>query len=263
MQQFNYHTHTTRCGHACGRDEDYVIQAIRNGYKKIGFSDHMPYKNGYVKGKRMHYDELEDYISSILYLKRKYKDQIEIRIGLEFENYHDQLDEIMTNRNRFDYMILGQHEPALFAPPIYDHHQDKDIRLYADRIVEAIHKGMVDIVAHPDLYMYGTEEWNVACEVAAHKICKAAQEYDVPLELNLNGLKFGKCRRGKEYRYLYPYRKFWEVASSYHVKTIFGLDAHEPQKYADKASYDIVKRDILYDIPLTFLDDLDFIEKLK
>lgn len=61
MQQFNYHTHTTRCGHACGRDEDYVIQAIRNGYKKIGFSDHMPYKNGYVKGKRMHYDELEDH----------------------------------------------------------------------------------------------------------------------------------------------------------------------------------------------------------
>ena len=42
MQSFNYHAHTKRCGHAIGEDEEYVIEAIRNGYQRIGVSDHMP-----------------------------------------------------------------------------------------------------------------------------------------------------------------------------------------------------------------------------
>ena len=35
MQKFNYHTHTTRCGHAQGSDESYVLEAIKNGYTHI------------------------------------------------------------------------------------------------------------------------------------------------------------------------------------------------------------------------------------
>ena len=29
----NYHTHTTRCMHATGDDEDYVLSAIKGGYR--------------------------------------------------------------------------------------------------------------------------------------------------------------------------------------------------------------------------------------
>ena len=38
---YNYHTHTSRCGHAIGEDEEYVIEAINASYKGIGFSDHV------------------------------------------------------------------------------------------------------------------------------------------------------------------------------------------------------------------------------
>ena len=38
----NYHTHTTRCGHAVGEDREYVETAIRRGLKVLGFSDHVP-----------------------------------------------------------------------------------------------------------------------------------------------------------------------------------------------------------------------------
>ena len=41
----NYHTHTTRCHHAEGSDEDYIIEAIKAGYKTLGFSDHAPWQN--------------------------------------------------------------------------------------------------------------------------------------------------------------------------------------------------------------------------
>ena len=34
----NYHTHTTRCMHATGSDEDYVLSAIKGGYQELGFS---------------------------------------------------------------------------------------------------------------------------------------------------------------------------------------------------------------------------------
>ena len=53
MQNFNYHSHTERCGHAVGSDEAYVKEAIRNGYRYMGFSDHAPYRNGDAPGERM------------------------------------------------------------------------------------------------------------------------------------------------------------------------------------------------------------------
>lgn len=40
MQTFNYHTHTKRCGHADGDDEQYVRAAMMTGFKELGFSEH-------------------------------------------------------------------------------------------------------------------------------------------------------------------------------------------------------------------------------
>ncbi len=42
MIKTNYHSHTTRCKHAVGSDEAYVLAAIEAGLDEIGFSDHAP-----------------------------------------------------------------------------------------------------------------------------------------------------------------------------------------------------------------------------
>jgi len=68
----NYHTHTKRCGHAIGLDEEYVLSAISNGYVELGFSDHISHDN---------VEQNEEYIQSIQQLKEKYKDQIDIKIA--------------------------------------------------------------------------------------------------------------------------------------------------------------------------------------
>ena len=44
MMKTNFHTHTARCGHASGRDEEYVQSAIRGGYQVLGFADHSPWQ---------------------------------------------------------------------------------------------------------------------------------------------------------------------------------------------------------------------------
>ena len=62
----NYHTHTTRCMHATGSDEDYVLSAIKGGYQELGFSDHTPWKyhTDYVADMRMLPEELPGYARS-------------------------------------------------------------------------------------------------------------------------------------------------------------------------------------------------------
>ena len=83
----NFHTHTSRCMHASGKDEEYVLAAIEAGYEVLGFSDHTPWKydSDFVANMRMPLSQFDEYYQSISSLKEKYKDQIEIKIGLECE----------------------------------------------------------------------------------------------------------------------------------------------------------------------------------
>ncbi len=255
MQKFNYHSHTKRCGHAIGEDEEYVLEAIKNGYTRMGFSDHAPFKDGYSEQERMAKEELNAYIESVKALQSKYQDQIEIVIGLEFEFYKAQLAEIKEYKEQMDYLIIGQHENELFQKGIYEHYEDEDVLTYAQLIVEALEMGLADIVAHPDLFMYDKKEWTKACDEATHMICQAASKMKVPLEVNLNGIRYGKVQLGDEYRYRYPHRKFWEIAQNYDVEVIFGLDAHEPSKYSDHQCYEIVTNEIIKGLKLNFKPD--------
>ena len=255
IQEFNYHTHTKRCGHATGEDEEYVLAAIENGYKRIGFSDHAPYRLGHDKNERMDKEEFDEYIASITQLADKYKDQIDIRIGLECEFFEEQLDELLEYKDRLDYIILGQHEAALRGYSFYEPNSDEAILHYAHLIQKACKMHFPDLLAHPDLFMYATPEWTPACEQATRIICESAVEANIPIEVNLNGLRYGKRQIGNELRYTYPYRKFWEIASEYPVKVVYGLDAHTPEKFADFDCFKIVQKEILNGIQLDFLTD--------
>ena len=52
--EYNYHTHNHRCGHAGGDCYDYANEAVKKGIKKLGFSDHGPFKD-FDPGFRMAY----------------------------------------------------------------------------------------------------------------------------------------------------------------------------------------------------------------
>lgn len=120
---------------------------------------------------------------------------------------------------------------------------------------------MADIVAHPDLFMYSRAQWSDACEQAAQMICDAALAADVPLEVNMGGIKRGMRTIGRQNRLVYPYRRFWEVAARKGNKVIYGLDAHDPQEYLKKEQYDIVD-EVIAGLDLHFVDALTFSHKL-
>ncbi len=82
-----FHVHTFRCLHAsmC-EDEVYVERALELNAKSIWFTDHAPFP-GDPFGHRMKYEELEEYLITLTDLKEKYRDRIDIHIGLETEYF--------------------------------------------------------------------------------------------------------------------------------------------------------------------------------
>lgn len=111
MQNFNYHTHTYRCGHADldYTDEEYVIDFIKMGFKKIAFTDHCPEKIDKRPNIRMEYNQRIEYLKSINNLKEKYADEIKIESGYEVEYLHGQEENLKELKNKTDKIILGQH----------------------------------------------------------------------------------------------------------------------------------------------------------
>ena len=70
----NYHTHTWRCRHATGTEEEYIQRAFDRGLTVFVFSDHTPYifPGDYYCRMRMYPDELADYAATVHGLKEKY-----------------------------------------------------------------------------------------------------------------------------------------------------------------------------------------------
>lgn len=236
MIPYCYHTHTKRCGHAIGEDEEYVLEAIAAGVRKMGFSDHIMLPSFSQPGIRGDYALLDDYLNSVKYLKEKYKDKIKISCGFEaeyspnFVSYY----KLLLESGKIDYLILGQHFNFSNNTVLdyYGHIHDKEqLFKYRDQVVEAMSTGLFSFLAHPDLYMSSYEKFDVHAKNVAMAICKASLEYNIPLEINLAGIRKGLVQVGNEKRYLYPYLPFWKVVAKYKCKVIIGVDAHNPHDF--------------------------------
>lgn len=238
---YNYHTHTFRCNHATGSEEEYIITAIKAGVKYMGFSDHAPYRfpDGYESFYRMPMATAEDYFSVLKALREKYKGQIEIKIGFEMEYYPSHFEAMLKNVVDFgaEYLILGQHF-------LYEEHPngvassgakgEQNLKEYVSLVVNGIKTGRFTYVAHPDLIAYNEDDTVYANEM--RKICVASREYNVPLEINFLGIRFNRH---------YPNKKFWKIVGEEQSPVTFGFDAHTVEEAGDteseKAALELVK----------------------
>ena len=59
------------------------------------------------------------------------------------------------------------------------------------------------------------------------RICAAARQKSIPLEINLLGIRDGRH---------YPREAFWRFAGEEGVPVTFGFDAHDPKSACDEAS---------------------------
>ncbi len=241
----NYHTHTARCHHAIGKDEDYVKSAIAAGFDELGFSDHTPwrYHSDFVSHMRMRLEKFQDYKQSVLALKEKYRDQISIKLGLEveyFPQYMGWLREFLR-QEQVDYIIFGNHyylsdeKRVYFGTACVD---ERYLELYCEQCIEGMESGLYSYLCHPELFMRGYPRFDERCEKIAYRICEAAKRLNIPLEYNLAGAAYNEINHVHEY----PHPRFWEIAREVGNTAIIGSDAHHYEDlrnpyYWDKAQH--------------------------
>ena len=247
MQDFNFHGHTYRCKHADFdySDEDYVKEAIKSGLKVMCFTDHAPNSVDKRTNMRMGYEERYDYYDSIDSLKEKYKDKIDIYKGFEVEYTGDNEEELKMFKKETDFLILGQHfiiSDGNVKIANYSKYTDEDLKNYTETIEKALELGIISVLAHPDFVFLARNSFDDADEEMAHKICMACEKNNVPIEINLNKIfaktyfdysnKTLRPYEKPEYYFdklegiKYPMKRFWEIASLYDIKVLYGIDSH-------------------------------------
>lgn len=248
MQNFNYHQHTYRCGHADldTKDEEYVKEYIKMGFKEIAFTDHCPEKNKIDKRThmRMDYQEKDEYLDSIRKLKEKYADKIQIESGYEVEYLPGEEENLRELKEETDKIILGQHfiyddnnNLKIFDPKVV--FTDKELLRYGEYIDKAMELNIPDIVAHPDVFMNSRDNFDEIEAKVSNVICKSAEKYNIPLEINMAKIFNSVFYEDKKLHILskdeqvkrllkvkYPCREFWEIAANYNVKVLYGIDVH-------------------------------------
>ena len=193
--------------------------------------------------------ELEDYVTSVLSLREKYADKIEIKLGLELEYYPGCFTQTLNvlKQYPFDYFLLGQHalgdeqDDYLTGWPTED---EEILKRYVRQTVEGLHTGAFSCFAHPDIIKFigdpGVYKKHMRVLIREAKAC------GIPLELNLLGLMTGRN---------YPNRLFWEMVAEEGAEAIIGFDAHQPAVLRDE-DLDAMIADWVGDLDIRWIDTL-------
>jgi histidinol-phosphatase (PHP family) len=235
---YTYHSHTYRCGHAVGTDEEYVKKAIEGHYEILGFSDHVMLPNLSQPGMRGDFSLEEGYFKSVRDLQKKYAKQIKIYLAFEAEWYGDLYRDYyhhLLADGLIDYLLLGQHD---FISPegvltFYGRLEDKRQATlnYTEDLIAGIKSGLFIYVAHPDLFMAWYDSWDALAQDCASRIIDAAMEMNIPLEVNMGPSRWGRRNRiGEAIDVAYPYPEFWDMVSEAGASVIIGVDDHDPNE---------------------------------
>ena len=258
----NYHSHTTRCHHAKGSDEEYILSAIKGGFDEIGFSDHCPwpFENGYSSRIRMDVSEFENYVTSVQALKEKYKNQISVKIGLECEYFEEYLPWLknLIHEYKLDYVIFGNHFSENESRGYYfgtETTSKEALYQYMETAIKGMETGLFSYFAHPDLFMRSWTDLNEDFYYVCRKICEKAKELDILLEYNISGYIYNRDFNVNGF----PNINFWTIAAEVGCKAIIGIDAHhnmyyETEEYRNRALKDLA------DLNIEVVETMPFIQ---
>ena len=162
----NLHTHST---YTDGRDtpEEMILEAVAKGFSGIGFSEHsyMPFS---PSKSQLRPEDTEKYRAEIYALKEKYKGQIDIFCGIEFEFnsamiYHS-FDYLIGSVHYLDFgdAILGFDRSLEGVEAYISDNFGGDSLAFAKKYYETMamlpQKGKFDILGHFDLLTKNNEQ---------------------------------------------------------------------------------------------------------
>ncbi|MEZ4774054.1 MAG: histidinol-phosphatase [Bacteroidia bacterium] len=247
MHWTNYHSHTQ---YSDGKftPEDHLKTAIELEMVALGFSCHSPLP--FFRPWSMKLERMEQYCEDIARLKEKYKEQIEVYLGMEMDFLPGIFDEKSTlfSRDKLDYIvgsihfvdtfsngepweIDGEHEVFLKGlREIFDNDSQRAIKRYFEITREMITRLKPEVVGHIDKIKIQSEggrlfdpdsDWYRA-EVMATLETLASE--GLILEVNTRGSYKKKLQEN------YPGAPILKAALEMNIPVTINSDSHHPRE---------------------------------
>lgn len=246
MQQFNLHTHSI-FSDGKSSPEEVVLEAINQGLKVLGFSDHspVPFENSFA----IKNDNVQNYISTIKSLKEKYKDQIDIYCSMEMDFIPGIVKDFKKTQKELglDYMIGSVHlvgndvdrlwfidgskvetyDEGLFN--YYGGDIKKGVKTFFYQYNEMIETEEFDIVGHfdkikmhnRDRYFLEEDKWYRDLLMETLTLIK---EKSLIVEINTRGIY---KKRSSDF---YPSTWILPIMREMNVPVVISSDAHHPSE---------------------------------
>lgn len=223
------HNHTQLCNHAEGEMEAYVQKAIEAKTLFFGFSDHAPMNLD--QEYRMTLAQMREYEDSVLTLKEKYADKIEILLGYEVDFLPGYMEPSVLNAS-VDYLIGSVHFIGKWGfdnPEFIGEYSSRNIdeiwQDYFDAIEEMAKSGYFDIVGHLDLIkIFKFMPTKNILDIANNALI-AIKHSGMSIEINAAGLR-------KPIAQTYPSIELLQKIKEMDIDISFGSDAHAPSQVA-------------------------------
>lgn len=240
------HVHSRLCHHAVGEMEEYVAAACDKGLKRLIFLEHFETGIRYFETTWLTAADFEVYFATGRSLRQKYRDRIEIGLGVEV-GYNPEgveatiafLRQYQWDRIGLSYHFLGHADRHLNMLSRKQENMEEFSRLGVKGIVSAYLEGLrvaveqlpVTVLCHFDaalrhhpqiLFDEGHQQQMVA-------ILEKLAARGIALEINTSGFDHRQQ----------PYPPPWLVRQALElgVKLVAGSDAHRPQdvgRYFDR-----------------------------
>jgi histidinol-phosphatase (PHP family) len=203
----------------------------------------------------LNYRELSEYVEKVDGAKRKLKEPIKLKVGVEVDFVPDFANEIKEALKAlpFDYVIGSVHfiEGWAFDNPKYvlEYQKWDPVKLYEKYFMAVqvcAESKIFDIIGHPDLIKkFGFKPKNDIMDLYL-ATAKVFKKNNVCVEVNTSGLRY-PCKE------IYPAKQFLKICYDEGVQITFGSDAHTPEdigKDFDKAIS--LAKEVGYEYTATF-----------
>ena len=194
-KNIDYHIHTNFSSDSNIDAEELVKKAIKQNFKEIAITDHFDLNP--VDVKKFGILDLEEYINTLEYLKKKYKDKIKINIGLEIGEYHRFKSKIfkkLKNINNLDVIIGSVHrtqDDTNMSVPIDEPFKEETIHDYFNENLKIVKNPEIDILGHLGIFQryYYKYHDNNKYNSIINNIFNYMQLNNIALEINFSGLR--------------------------------------------------------------------------
>lgn len=243
MHKTNLHTHSFYCD-GKNSPEEMVLAAIKNNFNSLGISSHGPvYEDN---DWNINHDKIEEYIEVVNSLKEKYKDKIEIFLGMELDyipgiGFTEQCESLIK---RLDYYIGSVHYLGTFNNGVMwtvDYNIDellrgldesfqgnirKAVETYYATIAEMAEKYQPPIIGHLNLFNKNNKN-NILFDESEDWYIKAVQNcLDVikntssVIEINTGGIARNYTKEQ------YPSTLILKMVKERNIPIVINSDAH-------------------------------------